>query len=136
MAGRDDAVKQRAIVELSRRERQIMDIVYRLREASAADVCRELPDPPSYSAVRALLAILERKGRLRHFTRGPRYVYAAAHAREDAGRSALQRVVHTFFEGSLGKAVAAHLTDAGTELSDEERRQLTALIRDAKRKGQ
>jgi predicted transcriptional regulator len=121
--------------ELSRRERQIVEIIYRLGRASAAQVRRELPDPPSYSSVRALLAILERKGRLKHVIHGPRYVYLPTHPREQVGRSALQRLLRTFFEGSIAKAVATHLADPETKLTEEESKRLAILIRKAKGEG-
>jgi predicted transcriptional regulator len=123
------------IPELSRRERQIMDIIYRLGQTSAAEVLRQLPDPPSYSAVRTLLGILERKGRLKHVTHGLRYLYLPVHPRHEIGRSALQRVLHTFFEGSMEKAVAARLADPDARLTDEELERLAGLIREARKKG-
>src|SRR5262245_22252065 len=92
---------------LSRREREIMDIVYARGEATAAEVNTALADPPSYSAVRTLLRILEEKGHLRHREDGPRYVYVPTQSREKASKSALQRVVQTFFDGSLSGAIAA-----------------------------
>ena len=104
---------------LSRRERQIMDIVYELGRASAADVHRRLPDAPSYSAVRALLRVLEDKGHLRHEHDGPRYVYLPITPRERARETAMRRVVRTFFEGSTERAVAALLDLDGDELDDE-----------------
>lgn len=122
------------ILELSRRERQIMDIIYRLGQASAAQVRRQLPDPPSYSSVRTLLVILERKGHLHHVTYGPRYVYSPAQSRREIARVALRRVVRTFFEGSIEKAIAAWLSDPDAKLSTKDRRHLTALIRDAEKK--
>src|SRR6187431_2098892 len=98
--------------ELSRRERQIMEIIYARGEASAARVLEELADPPSYSAVRALLAILIEKGHLKHRAERGRYIYAPTRRRARAGRSALVRVLKTFYEGSLEKAVAALLQNA------------------------
>ncbi len=95
--------------QLTRRERQIMDIVYRRGRATAAEVLAELPDPPSYSAVRALLRILEEKGYLRHQQEGPRYVFLPTLARDKARRSALKQMVQTFFDGSAEQAVAALL---------------------------
>src|SRR5262245_25352437 len=92
-------------LSLSRRERQIMEVIYRLGEATAAEVLRGLTDPPGYSAVRALLRILEEKGHLTHVARGPRYVYRPTVARDKARRSALQRVVDTFFEGSTEQVI-------------------------------
>jgi predicted transcriptional regulator len=120
---------------LSRRERQIMEIVYRLGEATVADVQRELPDPPSYSTVRALLRILEEKRHLRHREDGPRYVYAPRVPRETAARPALKGVLNNFFDGSREKLVAALLDDAATELSPEELDNLQGLIARAKKAG-
>ena len=88
-----------AAIHLSRRERQIMDIVYEAGQASAADVLDRLPDPPSYSAVRAMLRVLEEKGHLRHKQDGPRYVYLPTVSRDEARRSALRRLLRTFFDG-------------------------------------
>ena len=103
---------------LSRRESQIMDIVYELGRARAAEVLERLPDPPSYSAVRALLRVLEEKGQLRHEQDGPRYVYLPTTPRERARDSAMRRVVRTFFGGSTEHAMAA-LMDLGDGLDDD-----------------
>ncbi|HTS19274.1 MAG TPA: BlaI/MecI/CopY family transcriptional regulator, partial [Verrucomicrobiae bacterium] len=108
-------------------ERQIMDAVYRLGRASAADVRRQLPDPPSYSAVRAFLTILERKGQLKHVVHGPRYVYLPTQSRPTMGRVALRQVLNTFFEGSLANAVADHLASPATKLTNRERKLLANL---------
>src|SRR5688572_18713740 len=105
---------------LSRRERQIMDIIYARGEAAALDVFQALPDPPSKTAVRTLLRILEEKGHLRHRQVGLKYLYRPSKARGQAGRSAFQRVLDIFFDGSLEKAVAAHLGDSATQLNAEE----------------
>src|SRR6185295_4611182 len=105
--------------ELSRRERQIMDIIYARGEASAATVLAALPDPPSYSSVRALLAILVEKGHLKHRSEAGRYIYVPTRRRAQVGRSALRRVLDTFFEGSLEKAVAALLQGSDANLSQE-----------------
>jgi predicted transcriptional regulator len=121
--------------QLSRRERQIMDVVYRLGQATAAEVLAELPDPPGKTAVRTLLRILEEKGHLRHRQEGLAYVYLPSRPRDQAGRSALRRVLQTFFDGSLEKAVAAHLGDAAADLSREELERLADLIRQARKKG-
>lgn len=118
--------------ELSRRERQIMEIVYARGEASAAQVLAELPDPPSYSAVRALLTILEQKGQLKHRAERGKYIYIPTRRRAHAGRSALVRVLETFFEGSLEKAVAALLQSSDARLSDEEVKRLKQLIDEAR----
>lgn len=120
---------------LSRRERQIMDIVYAQGEASAAEVRDALPDPPSYSAVRALLAILVDKGRLKHRSQQGRYIYAPTRRRTLAGRSALRRVLDTFFEGSLEKAVAALLQGAEAGLTQEDLKRLGRLIQQAQQEG-
>jgi predicted transcriptional regulator len=120
--------------DLSRRERQIMEIVYARGEASAAQVLQDLPDPPSYSAVRALLAILEQKGQLKHRSEQSRYIYAPTRRRARAGRSALVRVLETFYEGSLEKAVAA-LLQSDSRLSAEELQRLSELIEQARNEG-
>ena len=122
-------------LDLSRRERQIMDIVYRRGQASVAEVLEELPEPPSYSAVRAMLRILEEKGHLEHEQQGPRYVYKATVPRSRAQKSALERLLKTFFEGSPEKAVAAFLDMTGEELSDEELDRLAELIEAARKEG-
>lgn len=120
---------------LSRRERQIMDIVYLRGEASATQVVADLPDPPSRTAVRTLLRILEHKGHVRHVKRGREFFYKAATARVRAGRSAVRRVLDTFFGGSLEKAVAVYLSDPSAEVSPEELKRLSALIRETRKKG-
>jgi len=118
---------------LSRRERQILDILYAKGTATAAEVQEALPDPPSYSAVRALLRILEDKGHARHESQGTRYVYLPTVPREDARNSALRRIVKTFFDGSAAQAAAA-LVDSGS-LSDEELTRLSSLIERARKEG-
>ena len=128
MAKKDEA-------QLSRRERQIMEIVYRKGNATAADVHDEMPDRPSYSAVRALLRVLEEKGQLRHRQDGPRYVYSPTVPRDRARRSALQRVVGTFFAGSVTDAVAALLDLESARLDDGELERLSTLVAEAQQKG-
>lgn len=118
---------------LSRRERQILDILYAKGSATAAEVREALPDPPSYSAVRALLRILEEKGHARHESQGTRYLYLPLVPRDTARNSALTRIVKTFFEGSAAQAAAA-LVDSGS-LSDEELTRLSALIDRARKEG-
>src|SRR5262245_4996795 len=113
---------------LSRRERQIMDIVYAQGQVSAADGHAALHDPPSYSAVRALLAILVDKGHLKHRSEQGRYIYGPTRRRAQVGRSALRLVLDTFFEGSLEKAVAALLRGSDANLSQEELQRLGELI--------
>ena len=118
--------------ELSRRERQIMDIVYSRGEATAAEVTESLPEAPSYSTVRALLRILEDKGVLRHREDGPRYIFSPTIPREKASKSALTRVLNTFFEGSLANAVAALVDAKDGKLAPEELQRLEAIIKQAK----
>jgi predicted transcriptional regulator len=113
---------------LARRERQIMDVIYRLGEANAQEVRDHLPDPPSYSAVRAMLRVLEVKGHLRHRLAAPRYVYLPTVPREKARTSALRQLVRTFFDGSAGAAAAALLDLSQSDLSDDELERLEALI--------
>ena len=114
--------------QLSRRERQIMDIIYRLGEVTAAEVMENLPDPPSYSAVRALMRILEEKTHLRHRQEGPRYVYTPTVPLDAAKQSALKHVLSTFFEGSVSQAVAALLDLGRDDLTDAELERLARLI--------
>jgi predicted transcriptional regulator len=121
--------------ELSRRERQIMDFLYRQGRATAAEVRASLPDPPSYSAARAMLRVLEDKGHVRHAQDGPRYVYVPSVARDRAKRSALRHVVRTFFDGSREQLVAALLDDRSTSLSDDELDRLARLIDRARQEG-
>jgi BlaI family penicillinase repressor len=117
---------------LSRREREIVDVLYRKGSASAADVLAEMPDPPTYSAVRSILRILEEKGHVRHHEKGKKYVYMPTQAPQFAARSALQQVVRTFFDGSIERVVETFLSDADTTLSDEELERLSTLIQNAK----
>jgi predicted transcriptional regulator len=119
------------VPSLSRRERQILDVVYRRGRASAADVTAELPDAPTYTTVRGLLRILEEKGHLRHDEDGGRYIYFPSTPREDAGASQLQHVVRTFFDGSASKAMAAFLGSTRGALSDEELARLRAIVENA-----
>jgi len=114
--------------ELSRRERQIMDILFRDGQATASEVQAAMADPPSYSAVRAMLRILEDKGHARHEQDGPRYVYKPVIARERAKRSAMKHLLQTFFEGSHEQAVAALLDEASTSLSDKDLDRLAEVI--------
>ena len=113
---------------LSRRERQIMDILFRHRRAGVAEVQRELPDAPSYSAVRTMLGRLEAKGQVSHEQDGARYLYRPVVDREAARASAMERMIRTFFEGSPGKTVAALLDRSESELSREELDRLAEMI--------
>lgn len=121
--------------QLSRREREIMDVIYRRGRATAADVHEGIPNPPGYSAVRALLRVLESKGHLRHVADGPRYVYSPTVPRERARDSALRQLVGTFFDGSTEAAVAALLDLSAAKLSDAELNRLAGLIAVAKKEG-
>lgn len=120
---------------LSRRERQIMDVLHAKQSATAAEIRAALPDAPSYSTVRALLRILEDKGHIKHREEGTRYVYLPCVSQETAGRSALKRLVSTFFQGSATQAMAALLETHDTQLSDTELTKLQQLIKQAKKEG-
>ena len=119
---------------LSKRERQILDILYRNSKATALDVQEQLADSPSYSAVRALLRILEEKGHVRHEADGTKYVYFPAVPAERARQSALTNLMHTFFQGSPGKAMLALLDNAPGELTKEDLDRLQKRIDDARRR--
>ena len=121
--------------QLSRRERQIMDVLHEKETATAAEIRAALPDPPSYSSVRALLRILEDKGHIKHRQDGARYVYLPCVSRETASKSALKRLVATFFQGSATQAMAALLEAHDTQLSEAELNQLQQLIKQAKKEG-
>jgi BlaI family transcriptional regulator, penicillinase repressor len=121
-------------LDLSRRERQIMGVIYRLGRATAAEVMTHLEDPPGYSAVRAHLRVLEEKGHLRHEQDGPRYVFLPTLPRERAREGALRQLVQTFFEGSTSQAMAA-LLDANPKLSRAELDRLSRLIEQARKEG-
>jgi predicted transcriptional regulator len=121
---------------LSRRERQIMDILYKKKKATAAQVMEEMPDAPGYSAVRTLLATLERKGHVRrHGKDGAKYVFSPVTQSHRAGRSAIAHLIQTFFEGSRARAAAALLNVGPDQFSQEELDELEALIQKA-RKGE
>jgi predicted transcriptional regulator len=120
---------------LTRREREIMDILYRRGRATAAEVLEDMADPPTYSAVRALLRLLEEHGHARHVQDGPRYVYLPAVPRSDARRNALSHVVATFFEGSVEQAVVALVESPRSKLSKDELDRLAQLIEKAKKEG-
>jgi BlaI family transcriptional regulator, penicillinase repressor len=122
-------------IQLSRRERQIMDILYRDGKATAAEVRSSLPEPPSYSAVRAMLRILEDKGHIRHEEDGPRYIYMPIVTRDKAKRSALRHVLNTFFDGSASQVLAALFEMSPRDLDEKELARLRRLIDAAKNKG-
>lgn len=121
--------------ELSRRERQIMDAVYALGEATVNQITETIPSPPTAMAVRRMMHILEDKGYLRRRKNGREVIYAPRQSRGKAGRSALENVLDTFFGGSLEEALAAHLHSRKQGVSDEERKRLIALIEQAKQEG-
>jgi BlaI family transcriptional regulator, penicillinase repressor len=122
-------------MQLGRRERQIMDVVYRRGQASVAEVRADLPDPPSYSAVRAMLGLLEDKGYLHHRQQGLKYVYLPADDTRKVRDSALQHMVRTFFGGSPERAVAALLEMSDSKLSAKEKHYLSQLIKKAQQEG-
>lgn len=121
--------------DLSRRERQIMDVVYQLGKASVAQVLSGIPDPPSNSAVRTMLRLLEDKGLLKHTRDGPRYLYRATVSRSRACQSAIKRLLRTFFDGSTEIAVATMLDMESSRLSSEKLDRLAKLIERARREG-
>jgi predicted transcriptional regulator len=121
--------------KLSRRERQIMDVLYRKGRATAAEILDEIPDPPSNSAVRAMLRTLEEKKHIRHEAEDLRYVYMPVVPREKARRSALTHLVETFFDGSTEQAVATLLTVSARDLTPDDFDRLAALIEQARKEG-
>ncbi len=120
---------------LSRRERQIMDIIYQRGQGTAAEVLENLPNPPGYSAVRAMLRLLEEKGYLKHEQDGPRYLFKPTLAREKARKSALKQMLETFFDGSTEQAVAALLNLSKSKLDKDELDRLSQMIETAKMEG-
>ena len=120
---------------LTRREHQIMDVVYARGRVTVAEVLEDMADPPSYSTVRTLLRLLEEKGQLRHEQDGPRYVYVPVVAREKARRSALRNMLHTFFDGSTEEAVAALLDLHDERKGPVDMARIRAMIEKAQREG-
>jgi predicted transcriptional regulator len=118
---------------LSRRERQVMDILFTLGRASGPEIQERLPDRPSYSGVRTILRVLERKGHIKHVEEGMRYVYLPVMTRENATKSAIERLVTTFFDGSAKAAAAAFLDPATARLSNEDLEELESMIRKARK---
>lgn len=125
---------KRSYSQLSRREREIMDVLYRIQRATAQEILSALSDPPSYSAVRTHLRILAEKGHVRHELVGKAYVYSPAPSRAKTGRGALRQVLNTFFEGSAANAVASLLDRSDGNLSDAELARLAELIESARAK--
>lgn len=120
---------------LSRRERQILDILYQREKASASEVRQAMEDAPSYSAVRTLLRVLEDKGHVKHKAEGLRYVYMPAIGREKAKRTAVKHLLATYFDGSPEQIVAALLDVSSTRLTREELDRMTEMIENAKKEG-
>jgi BlaI family penicillinase repressor len=121
-------------LDLSRRERQIMDVIYRRGPATAAEITSDLPDPPTSTAVRTMLRILEDKGHITHTRDGVRFMYKAVVDREKARESVIAHVVKTFFNGSAEQAMATLIDRTGPQLSDEELNKLAALIEKARKR--
>ena len=121
--------------QLSRRERQIMDVLYQMAEATTAEVQERMPEAPSYSAVRAMLRILEEKGHVRHHEDGPRYVYRPVVARDTAQKSAVSHMLRTFFNGSVEAAMTALLDATDRKLSRDEVKRLSSLIEQQRQEG-
>ncbi|MDH3892155.1 MAG: BlaI/MecI/CopY family transcriptional regulator [candidate division Zixibacteria bacterium] len=128
-------MSKKQLNQLSRRERQIVDILYRQGEAAVADVLKALPDPPSYSTVRALLAVLVEKGYVKHRQNGRQYLYSPTVSRTQARRTALNHVVQTFFDDSVEDVVAALMSMKSTKSSTTEYERLSRLIEARRKKG-
>ena len=128
-------MNEETLDRLSRREREMMDVVYRLGEATAEEVRRTLLEPPSYSSVRTILRILERKGHLKHRKEGPRFVFSPTVPPREARRSALRRILKTFFAGAPDQAFATLLDLSGEDLSEEELDRISAAIENARKEG-
>src|SRR4030095_1289668 len=121
--------------QLSRRERQIMNVIYKLGNATAAEVHERLPDQPTYSTVRAKLRVLEEKGFVRHQQQGPRYLYLPVTPPDKARRSALRHLVDTFFGGAAQQGVATLLDESVAKMSDDELMRLSQMIEKARKEG-
>jgi len=126
-------MKKAVHTNLTRRERQVMDIMYRSGSAHAGEIMEQLPGKPSYSAVRAILRVLEGKGHVRHIEKDLRYVYLPTTSRASVRESALRHLIDTFFEGSRGKVLATMIGDETTRFSPEELEELESLIKKAKK---
>ena len=127
------AKKKVGLHDLGRRERQIMDAIHQLGEASVSDVRSEIPDPPSYSSVRTMVRLLESKGLLKHRQSGKRYLYRATQSRDQASKSALRHLLKTFFSGSATDAVATILDVES--VSEDELRRIESMVRQARKEG-
>ena len=120
--------------ELSRRERQIMDVLFSRGEATVLEIQSELPNPPTATAIRTMLHILNEKGLLKRRKQGREFIYAPRKARRKAGTKALKHVVETFFEGSFANALAAQLAIGKEDFTDDEMREMVKLIQDARKR--
>lgn len=127
--------KKKSQRDLGRRERQIMDVVFELCEASVGDVRGRMPDPPSYSAVRTMIRHLESKGYLRHRREGTKYIYRPTQSKQSAGRSALRRLIKTFFGDSAPDAVAAVFDVSSEDLTDDDLDRIEQFIEKARKEG-
>ena len=127
--------KRKSQRDLGRRERQIMDVIFQFGEASVADVLERLPDPPSYSAVRTMIRLLESKGFLRHRREGTKYIYRPRQSKKSASRSAVRHLIKTFFSDSAPDAVAAILDASSEKLSEEDLDSIEQLIDEARKEG-
>lgn len=121
--------------QLSRRERQIMDVLYAKGGATVMEVCKELPDPPTDMSVRRLLHILEEKGHVKRRKRGRGFAYVPKQPKKRAGTKAFQHVLDTFFEGALDEALAAHLAKKESGLTEEQLQRIVRLIKKAREEG-
>ncbi len=128
-------MEKKQLLKLSKRERQIMDIIYMLGEATAADVLENLPEDVGDASIRKLIRIVEQKGYLRHRREGHSYIYSPTVSREEASTQALKHILKTFFEGSAPKAVSALLDVSGEDLTEEDIIEITARIREAEERG-
>jgi predicted transcriptional regulator len=127
--------KRKSPLDLGRRERQIMEVMFELGEAAVGDVRERLPDPPSYSAVRTMIRLLERKGLLKHRRDGVKYVYRPTQTREKVSRFAVAQLMKTFFAGSAADAMAALLDVASNDITDEDLERMAQLIENARKEG-
>jgi predicted transcriptional regulator len=125
-----------SVHKLGARERQILDVIFHLGEASVADVLRLMPDPPSYSSVRTMIRLLETKGFLKHRARGAKYVYRPTQSLETASNVAVLHVLKTFFRGSATDALAAILNVSSDKLTDEDLARMKQLIERARQDGE
>jgi predicted transcriptional regulator len=121
--------------DLGRRERQILDVIFQLGEASVADVLEQLPDPPAYDSVRTMIRLLERKKLVRHRRVGTKYVYRPTQSHESVSRSALAHLMQTFFQGSAAETMAAIFDVSSNDLTDDELQRLEQLIEQARKEG-